>query len=215
MIKQLIVKLPYAYKMRINQLRFNRYLKNKRVKFATHQENEALKYTMKRHQSLLRKKLGSSDPELQENKITNLAIALHTPMQISERHHHSFDPFPDENRVMPFGSGASVFYNYVDLRITNPTNQRFQMKVWLTKQHLKGTIQFEQEWPIAFHIEERNHQFHQKNGKKYRENELWRIEIDKRTGLTLKEEMIIHNYAEVKYEIQPKPHVQQGYTISQ
>lgn len=189
MIKPLLVKLPFVYKIRIGQLRFSRYLKNRRVRFATLQQDKILKYTMKRHQSLLRKKLGSSDPVLQENKITNLAIAiqqldglviapgetcsfwkqigkptkrkgyidgmllsqgevsrgtggglcqlanllfwltLHTPLQVSERHHHSFDPFPDENRVMPFGSGASVFYNYVDLRITNPTYQRFQIKV--------------------------------------------------------------------------------------
>lgn len=273
MIKPLLAKLPFAYKIRISQLRLTRSIQDSRIKFAVAQEKETLKHTMKRHQSLLRRKLGSSDPVLQENKITNLGIAiqhldglviapgetfsfwkqvgkptkrkgyiegmllsqgevmrgvggglcqlanllfwmaLHTPLQISERHHHSFDPFPDENRVMPFGSGASVFYNYVDLRLTNPTNYPIQLKVWLTEQHLKGSIQCEQEWPIAYHIEERNHRFHREQGKKYRENELWRIEIDKRTGLTLKEELIIHNYAEVKYELQSLEKVEQEHSI--
>jgi len=35
-----------------------------------------------------------------------------------ERHHHSFDPFLDTGRVLPFASGAIVMYNYRDLRFT-------------------------------------------------------------------------------------------------
>ena len=50
-------------------------------------------------------------------------LALHTPLVIKERHHHSFDLFPDDRRVIPFGTGTSVFYNYVDLQFYNPTAQ--------------------------------------------------------------------------------------------
>ncbi|MFJ8513275.1 VanW family protein [Lysinibacillus xylanilyticus] len=32
-------------------------------------------------------------------------MALHTPLIVTERHHHSFDPFPDSGRTLPFGSG--------------------------------------------------------------------------------------------------------------
>ncbi|WP_242064672.1 VanW family protein [Lysinibacillus sphaericus] len=35
-------------------------------------------------------------------------------------------------------SGASVFYNYIDLRFYNPTSKSFQIKVWVTDKHLKG-----------------------------------------------------------------------------
>ena len=56
-------------------------------------------------------------------------MGLHSPLQLTERHHHSFDPFPDEGRVLPFGSGASLFYNYVDLRFRNPTDQTLQLMV--------------------------------------------------------------------------------------
>ena len=30
-------------------------------------------------------------------------MALHTPLEVIERHHHSFDPFPDSGRTLPFG----------------------------------------------------------------------------------------------------------------
>lgn len=259
MIKKRLSRIPFIYKIRIVQLRTNRRFNNVFVKFARHQSNSELPYTVKRHQSLLRRKLGSSDPQLQENKVTNLGIAIkkidkveispgenfsfwdlvgkptisrgyiegmqlsqgevktgvggglcqlanllfwltiHTPMEIKERHHHSFDPFPDEQRVLPFGSGASVFYNYVDLRFYNPTPYKFQFRIWLTDKHLKGSVLSDHEWPYSYHIEERNHQFHCSKDKNYRENEIWRREVDKRTGITRNEELIVHNYSEVKY----------------
>jgi vancomycin resistance protein VanW len=261
MIKQALVKLPLVYKLRIVQLKMNRGCRNLFVRFANKLADEPFTFVIKKHQSLLRRRLGSSDPQLQENKITNLRIAikaldglvinqgetfsfwnligppnakkgyieglllsqgevktgvggglcqlanllywlaLHTPLEIKERHHHSFDPFPDEQRVLPFGSGASVFYNYIDLRFVNPTEHKIQIKVWLTVQHLKGIMYCDKEWPLSYHVEERNHQFHQKKGKNYRENEIWRRVIDKRTGKTIVEQLMIHNFSEVKYDI--------------
>ncbi|WP_245959512.1 VanW family protein [Neobacillus piezotolerans] len=223
--------------------------------------NETLPFPCKKHQSLLKRKLGDSDPRLQENKIVNISIAskaidgivigpgetfsfwklvgqpsaergyiegmllsmgevktgigggvcqlanllywmaLHTPLQVVERHHHSFDPFPDEGRVLPFGSGAGVFYNYVDLRFHNPTSQPFQIKVRLTDKHLKGSIHTDRQWPLAYHIEERDHKFLQKDGRNYRQNEIWRKKVDKATGSYVGEELLIRNFSEVKYEV--------------
>jgi vancomycin resistance protein VanW len=255
------MKLPTVYKFRILQLQIQRTGHNVFTKFANEKTVETFPYAIKRHQSLLRRKLGSSDPVLQENKITNLSIALksidgiilkpgqtfsfwhligkpkaskgyieglllsqgevktgvggglcqlanllfwltlHTPLEIKERHHHSFDPFPDEQRVLPFGSGASVFFNYIDLRFYNPTHHNFQFHVWLTEQHLKGIVSCDNELPYSYHLEERNHQFHHIKGKNYRENEIWRRIIDKRTGNVEDEQLMIHNYSEVKYEV--------------
>jgi vancomycin resistance protein VanW len=254
---------PIFYHTRIKQKRLFRGLRNlkDRKKFASTYSKVTLPYTCKKHQSLLRRKLGDSDPQLQENKITNLRIAsqkvdgiiiqpgeifsfwnivgkttrtkgyiegmllsqgeairgvgggicqlanllywmaLHTPLEVIERHHHSFDPFPDSGRTLPFGSGASVFYNYVDLRFYNPTNQSFQIKVWLTEKHLKGAIFTEKEWKYSYHIEERNHKFLKVNGRNYRQNEIWRRTVDKRTGKNIDKERIIKNFSEVKYEI--------------
>ena len=230
-------------------------------RFASEVQAENLPFTSKKHQSLLLRRLGNSDPELQQNKIKNLRIAcptidgilikpgqtfsfwrqigeatagkgyhegmqlsrgevvrgvggglcqlanmlywmaLHTPLTIVERHHHSFDPFPDENRVLPFGSGAGVFYNYVDLRFYNSTDLTFQVKLWLTDDHLKGAIYSDRETPHSYHVIEKNHKFSTLDGKNFRENEIWREIIDRRTGNRVGEEMLVKNHAEVKYEL--------------
>ncbi|MEP7075229.1 MAG: VanW family protein [Acidobacteriota bacterium] len=254
---------PAIYRRRIGQKRFFRRVGDslRRTTFASEVAPENLGYSCKKHQSLLRRRLGNSDPLLQENKITNLKIAcptidgilikpgetfsfwrlvgeataekgytegmqlsrgevvrgvggglcqlanllywmaLHTPIEIAERHHHSFDPFPDENRVLPFGSGAGVFYNYIDLRFFNPTDTTFQVRVGPNATHLKGAIYSDRQTPHAFHVFERNHRFLIENGQNYRENEIWRSVVDRRTGDTVSEELLVKNFSEVKYEL--------------
>ena len=55
-------------------------------------------------------------------------LALHLPLTIHERHHHSFEPFPDDGRILLFASGATAFYNYLDFQLTNNTEWTFQIK---------------------------------------------------------------------------------------
>lgn len=117
-----------------------------------------------------------------------------------EHHHHSFDPFPDDHRTLPFGSGADVFYNYIDLRFYT-TDQTFQIRVWITDKHLKGVIYTDKEWPYSYHVFERNHRFIQQGDKVYRANEIWRSVVDCQTGMQLYEEHLIDNFAEVKYPV--------------
>ncbi len=257
---------PVIYRTRIRQKRLFRKLGDLSAgrRFAALASDVDLPFTCKRHQSLLRRKLGNSDPELQENKVKNLKVAcpaidrllirpgetfsfwnrlgeataekgycegmqlsrgevvrgvggglcqlanllywmaLHTPLEVVERHHHSFDPFPDENRVLPFGSGAGVFFNYIDLRFYNPTEFTFQIRLWLTENHLKGSILADRETPFSYHVFERAHRFLRRDGKLFRENEIWREVIDRRTGDRTREELLVKNFAEVKYEIDPE-----------
>ncbi len=65
-------------------------------------------------------------------------MTLHTPLTVTERYRHSYDVFPDSNRTQPFGSGATCFYNYLDLQIKNETNDTYQLIVYLTNTHLVG-----------------------------------------------------------------------------
>ena len=253
---------PFLYRTRIWQKRFTRRLIDAAVgHFASEVRSETLPFTCKKHQSLLRRRLGNSDPELQHNKVENLKIAcptidgilikpgetfsfwrqlgeatkekgyvegmqlsqgevvrgiggglcqlanllywmaLHTPLGVVERHHHSFDPFPDENRVLPFGSGAGVFYNYIDLRFHNPTELTFQIRLWITDYHLKGAIYSDRATSHTYHVFEKNHRFLSRDNKTFRENEIWREMIDRRTGNRVAEEMLVKNFAEIKYEL--------------
>jgi vancomycin resistance protein VanW len=129
-------------------------------------------------------------------------MALHTPLTVAEQHHHGFDPFPDDDRVQPFGSGASVFYNYGDLRLLNATDSTFQLSVRLTDTDLVGAIRSDRDLPTAFVVEERGHRFSRSaDGRVYRDNELWQTAVDRATGANLSSRLITRNHALVKYPV--------------
>jgi vancomycin resistance protein VanW len=234
------------------------------TRFARTRTDERLPLTVVRHASLLRRRLGETDPRLQETKVHNLRLAvpafggllirpgetlsfwervgapaarrgyqdglvlagghmrtgtggglcqlsnllywmaLHAPLEVTEHHHHSFDPFPDDRRVLPFGSGAGVFYNYVDLRLRDPTEAVFQLSVNVTDEHLRGQLLAEERGPHAFHVDEREHRFvREPDGRVFRHNELWRRTVDGRTGETVSVELITRNHAETGYQVDP------------
>lgn len=218
-----------------------------------------LAHRVKKHQSVLLKKLGVLDMQLQYNKVTNLRIAmarisgllirpgetfsfckrvgfptrrkgylpgmelsfgqaragigggicqisnliywlaLHSPLTVVERHHHSFDPFPDDGRVLPFASGATVFYNYLDLQFTNRTPHTFQINLWLSQKCLEGELRVDSELAHSYHVYEREHAFLKRGEEFFRKNELWRDTIDKRISRVVKSELVVKNFAEVKY----------------
>jgi vancomycin resistance protein VanW len=58
-------------------------------------------------------------------------IFAHSPLLITERHRHSFDVFPDVNRKVPFGAGATLSYNYIDFRVKNNTENTFKINFGL------------------------------------------------------------------------------------
>jgi vancomycin resistance protein VanW len=127
-------------------------------------------------------------------------MAIHTPLTVVEQHHHGFDPFPDDDRVQPFGSGASVFYNYGDLRLLNATDLTFQISVRLTDTDLVGAIRSDLDLPTRLVIEERGHRFSRSaDGHVYRDNELWQVAVDRATGENLSTRLITRNHALVKY----------------
>lgn len=126
-------------------------------------------------------------------------MALHSPLMVAERHHHGFDPFPDDGRVLPYGSGATVFYNYLDLELYNPTQNTFQVRMWLTDTHLLGELRSDLLLPESYHIEERAHRFTREGEDLYRENELYRVTFDRNTGRRLGEELLMRNHGLVKY----------------
>jgi len=129
-------------------------------------------------------------------------MVLHSPMVVTERHRHSFDPFPDQGRVLPFGSGATIFYNYLDLQFTNPTDRAFQIKLWIDDKKLHGQILSDEQIDFGYHVFEKNHHYLQdvETKKFYRTNEIWRKVYERNTGNILKEEMICSNFCEMKYQ---------------
>jgi len=230
-------------------------------KYCTVRSTDSLSFRVKKHQSILIRKLGEADPVLQHNKVQNLRlvveamdgviiepgetfsfwrfvgrptrrrgfvegiqlvngeahpgigggicqasnlifwVALHSPLTVVERYHHSFDPFPDDGRVLPYASGATVSYPCRDLRLTNATRHPFQLRLWIDRKRLNGDLRSEQPLGFSYKVFEKNHRFERDSERTYRCNELWRRITDKATRRRLSEEHLVSNRGEVKYTL--------------
>src|SRR5690606_14845549 len=107
-------------------------------------------------------------------------ITLHTPLEVTERHRHSYDVFPDANRSQPFGSGATCAYNYLDLQIYNPTTEPYQLNVYLTEEHLVGAWNSTTESNYTYEIYEKNHKMTQEHWGGYmRHNSIGRRKFNR------------------------------------
>ena len=253
-------KYPELKKPIIFLRRINRDLKNLSNINLKHKKTDTFfPCIIARHQSVLRRKLGDSNPKLQEQKIINLQqavkklngviikpgdifslwqiigkpnaksgyvngmllangkiveglggglcqmsnflywIFLHAPIETIERYHHSMDVFPDSGRTLPFGSGATILYNFIDLQMKNISPYPLQLKIWLTEHHLKGQILCSQIIKEKFHVFEKNHFFIKKGKQYFRYNEIHRE--TKINGKIIKTETIATNFAPVLYRV--------------
>jgi vancomycin resistance protein VanW len=124
---------------------------------------------------------------------------LHSPLTVVERSEHSFDPFPDKNRVLPWGVGCSIVWNYVDLVVRNDTDVTFQVRTWLDDRHLRGELRADRPVPHSYKVEARDEEFLRVGDRVWRRNEIWRSLVDRRTGDVVGEELVKRNCAVVKY----------------
>lgn len=220
-----------------------------------------LPYVVKKHKSVLMRKLWSTDIQLQKNKKINLLLAgkkinksviypwkkrsfwqhiwlpnyadwykdgvllyqwnviswvwwgicqmanmlywlvLHSPLSISEHYHHSYDVFPDSGRTLPFGSGATVVYNYVDLEFYNPTDQIFQFEIQQDDDFLYWILRSDTEQIYSYKIIEKNHNFISTDHWYFRYNELYQNKINKKTWDITNTKYLRTNFSPVLYEL--------------
>lgn len=266
MARKLFCELhPICYRISVAKCRLVRYIKDSfsKERFATDKGREQLAVLVYEHKSLIRRKLGDVDLQLQENKAVNLALAapkvnsvlikpgetfsfwhlvgkttvqkgyregltisngktsagigggmcqftnlihfmvLHSLLTIVERHHHDrYDLFPDYGRQVPFGTGTSIMYNYLDYRFRNDTNQTFQLLVWVTDTHLCGELRCEEALKQSFHIVCEEECFVRESDGIYRNGKVYRNIYDKQRGALIKKELLQENHAKVMYEYQ-------------
>ncbi len=125
-------------------------------------------------------------------------IFAHSPLQIIERYRHGYDVFPDVNRKVPFGAGATLSYNYIDFQVKNNTNQSFQLSLWLDDVYLNGELFSEKKITEVYSIEERNHRIDQQIWGGYsRHNQIVKIT---RINEVVNEELLVENHAIMMYE---------------
>lgn len=254
---------PLTYQISMYKCITMRHIKNilSKEKFAKTKTKELLPVVIYKHNSLIRRKLGNVDLQLQENKAVNLSIAapkitniiikpgetfslwylvgkcgkrqgykegltidnnkpskgiaggmcqlsnlihwmiLHTELEITEHHHHdNLDLFPDFKRVIPFGTGTSIMYNYLDYRFKNNTDNTYQLIIYTTDEYLCGELRSNKEEKYSYHIHAEDIFFSRENGVVYRNGKVYRTKIDKTTGNTITKELIRENHAKVCYD---------------
>lgn len=126
-------------------------------------------------------------------------MVLHSPMEVTERSEHSFDPFPDNGRVLPWGVGCAVYYNYLDLRFRNDTDAVLQLRTRVGRRYLEGEIRADRELAYSYSVYAKDERFEREGNQWFRQNEIWRDVIDRRTGERTRSEFVKRNRALVKY----------------
>ena len=126
-------------------------------------------------------------------------LVLHTPMEVTELHHHSDALFPDYKRRVPFGTGTSVSYKSVDYRFKNTLPYPVQLKVWLDDTMLYGEIRADYELD-KYRLVEEDHHYSLENGVYYRNSNVYRVITNKETKEIVKKELILKNHSRVMYD---------------
>lgn len=254
---------PWAYEISSAKCRAARRLSDALcgARFASRRREEPLNVRIYQHNSLILRRLGQVDMELQENKARNLALAaprvngvllrpgetfsfwrlvgnptarrgyregltigngetrrgvgggmcqftnlihwmvLHTPLEIVEHHHHDgYDLFPDFGRQVPFGTGTSIMYNYLDYRVYNPTDRTYQLLVRVEGEYLRGELRCDRPQPEKYHIRAEGERFVREGEAVYRLGRVLRERIDTATGLVAEREILRENHARVMYD---------------
>lgn len=257
---------PFAYRLSMEKEILKRHLRDlfQKTSFAKERTENSLPVLVYQHKSLIRRRLGNVNMVLQENKATNLALAvshidgllirrgetfsvwkqigrtterkgykegltiakgqpsqgiggglcqlsnlihwmvLHSDLTITEHHHHDgLDLFPDFGRQIPFGTGTSISYNYIDYRVKNDTTNTYQLRLWVDDEYLCGELRAEESLPHTFHIHAENEFFSREEGVVYRNGQVYRDTIDRKTGHTIDSQLIRTNHAKVMYDCPP------------
>ncbi|MBK9036020.1 MAG: VanW family protein [Myxococcales bacterium] len=128
-------------------------------------------------------------------------LALCGAQNVVERHRHSLDLFPDDGRTVPFGCGATVFYNWADLRVANPLDQAVSIHLTIADGELRGELRVARDPGLAVRIYEVDHRFvRDAAGVVWRENQLRRC-IRDAAGELLIDQEIARNRARVAYAV--------------
>jgi len=126
-------------------------------------------------------------------------VALNAGMRIVERHRHGLDLFPDQNRTVPFGAGATVVYNHADLRFENPLSIPVMLSARLDEHSFVAGLWTTRDPKIRVRVYEKDQRFFESDGTRFRENQLWRT-ISTVDGDVLTDQEVVHTMAEVRYE---------------
>ncbi|WP_069875796.1 VanW family protein [Fusibacter sp. 3D3] len=135
-------------------------------------------------------------------QVSNLLywIALHSPLEILERHRHDYDLYPDDSRHRPFGTGATCIYNLYDLKFENKTDSIFQIFMTYQNGILRGELRSLTLPILKYEVFEERHVIQKNRFNEYiRHNTIYRKTENTKTQ-KIKIEYITENHALMVYE---------------
>jgi vancomycin resistance protein VanW len=134
-------------------------------------------------------------------QVSNLLylLALEAGLTIVERHRHGLDLFPDHGRTVPFGCGATVFYNQTDLRFQNPHDHPIALGLHLEEGFVIGRILSSRPPEHTVEIYEVDHHFEKREDGWWRENRI-RRRFRNSAGETVRDEEVAHNRGRCLYD---------------
>lgn len=127
-------------------------------------------------------------------------MTLHTPLKVTERYRHSHDVFPDSRRTQPFGTGATCFYNFLDLELKNETNQPYQLKLWVSSKELIGQWRSTERLNYSYKVYEKEHSITPGFYGGYMRNNVIYRKIYNTLGEEIYDEYITENHAVMMYQ---------------
>ena len=127
-------------------------------------------------------------------------LVLHSPLDVVEFHSHSDALAPEEGKRVPFSSGTSVFFNNIDYRFQNNTNQAIQLRLWCDDEKLYGELRSDAAFPWRYRLAEENHRFEKEGEKYYRISKIYKETIEKETDDVVARTLVLDNHSEVMYD---------------
>ncbi len=127
-------------------------------------------------------------------------LVLHSPLTITETHHHSDALFPDDRRRVPFGTGTSIMYKNLDYRFVNNTGAPVQLLIWLDGDELRGQLRSAASVADTWSIVEEDHHFaREPDGVWYRNSRIWRVQYGP-DGAEKARTLMLQNHSRVMYD---------------
>lgn len=127
-------------------------------------------------------------------------LVLHSPLEILEFNKHSDALAPDHGKRVPLSAGTSIFYNYLDYKFKNNTEQDIQLLVWCENDKLYGELRSEKEFSTKYEITEENHHFEKDGNNYYRVSKIYKNSINKKTNEIISKDLIWDNHSKVMFD---------------
>lgn len=129
-------------------------------------------------------------------------LVLHSPLEVTELHHHSDALFPDFKRRVPFGTGTSICYKSLDYRFKNTSAHPVQLRIWvqdgeMLMGELRSSVPLSQKYRL---VEENHHYAQDDDGVFYRNSLVYRLVTDRESGALVRKELVLRNHSRVLYD---------------